>query len=59
VATTAIVIAPPLAAEVPPVADVYYPNCTAVKAAGVAPLYIGEPGYRPKLDRNKDGVACE
>ncbi|WP_446226206.1 excalibur calcium-binding domain-containing protein [Nocardia sp. IBHARD005] len=20
---------------------------------------MGEPGYRPELDRNKDGVACE
>lgn len=39
--------------------SVYYPNCTAARAAGAAPLYIGEPGYRSALDRDKDGVACE
>jgi hypothetical protein len=40
-------------------ADVYYPNCTAVRAAGAAPLHAGQPGYRPGLDRDGDGVACE
>ena len=39
--------------------DVYYPNCTAARAAGAAPILIGEPGYRPKLDRDGDGIACE
>ncbi|WP_338124120.1 excalibur calcium-binding domain-containing protein [Brachybacterium muris] len=24
-----------------------------------APLYRGDPGYRPKMDRDGDGVACE
>ena len=38
---------------------VYYPNCKAVEAAGAAPLYAGQPGYRPGLDRDGDGVACE
>lgn len=37
----------------------YYDNCTAARAAGAAPLYQGEPGYRPALDRDKDGIACE
>ncbi|MDC3728326.1 excalibur calcium-binding domain-containing protein, partial [Rhodococcus sp. Rp3] len=27
--------------------------------AGAAPLYVGEPGYRPKMDGDGDGVACE
>lgn len=39
--------------------DVYYENCTAAKEAGAAPLRDGDPGYRPKLDRDGDGVACE
>jgi Excalibur calcium-binding domain len=39
--------------------DVYYENCTAARAAGAAPIYVGEPGYRRKLDRDGDGVACE
>jgi len=37
----------------------YYPNCAAARAAGAAPLYEGQPGYRAKLDRDGDGVACE
>ena len=39
--------------------EVYYENCTAARAAGAAPIYVGEPGYRRKLDRDGDGVACE
>ncbi len=42
-----------------PATSVYYPNCSAVRAAGAAPLYQGEPGYAPHLDRDKDGIACE
>ena len=37
----------------------YYENCTAARAAGAAPIYAGEPGYRPGLDQNGDGIACE
>ena len=42
-----------------PPPNVYYANCTAVRNAGKAPLYRGQPGYRPGLDRDNDGVACE
>ncbi|OLF49032.1 hypothetical protein BU202_01370 [Streptococcus cuniculi] len=37
----------------------HYPNCAAVRAAGKAPIYRGQPGYGPHLDRDGDGVACE
>ena len=37
----------------------YYANCKEARAAGAAPLYRGEPGYREKLDRDNDGIACE
>ena len=37
----------------------YYKNCAAVRAAGKAPLYKGQPGYDSHLDRDGDGVACE
>lgn len=37
----------------------YYRNCDAARAAGVAPLYRSEPGYREPLDADGDGVACE
>lgn len=51
---------PQTTAQAPaPPAEVYYPNCSAAKAAGAAPLYAGQPGYSLKLDRDKDGVACE
>ena len=39
--------------------EVFYPNCAAARAAGAAPLRRGEPGYRPAMDRDGDGVACE
>ncbi|MGO4583197.1 excalibur calcium-binding domain-containing protein [Arthrobacter sp. 2RAF6] len=49
------------ARQVQPVApsSVYYANCTAARAAGAAPIYRGQPGYRPALDRDGDGIACE
>ncbi|WP_026234508.1 thermonuclease family protein [Calidithermus timidus] len=37
----------------------YYRNCTEARAAGAAPIYRGQPGYRKGLDRDGDGVACE
>ncbi|MEU0539209.1 excalibur calcium-binding domain-containing protein [Nocardia sp. NPDC005978] len=39
--------------------EVYYKNCAAARAAGAAPILRDEPGYRPALDRDNDGVACE
>ncbi len=39
--------------------DVYYENCTAVRAAGADPILRGEPGYDTQLDRDGDGIACE
>lgn len=39
--------------------SVYYPNCAAARAAGAAPLHRSDPGYRPALDRDNDGIACE
>lgn len=42
-----------------PPAGAYYPNCDAARAAGVAPLYADEPGYREAMDGDGDGVACE
>lgn len=36
-----------------------YASCAAARAAGAAPLRRGEPGYSTRLDRDRDGVACE
>lgn len=54
VCAAAAVGAAPLAS-----ADVYYKNCDAARDAGAAPIYEGQPGYAPHLDRDGDGVACE
>ena len=42
-----------------PPAGAYYSGCNDARAAGVAPIYAGEPGYRPEMDGDGDGVACE
>lgn len=39
--------------------DIYFYNCNAARAAGAAPLYAGEPGYRIEMDGDGDGIACE
>ena len=47
----------PVPAPVP--TSAYYKNCTEARAAGVAPIYRGQPGYGKHLDRDGDGIACE
>jgi micrococcal nuclease len=37
----------------------YYANCTEVRAAGAAPIYPGQPGFRSSFDRDNDGIGCE
>jgi hypothetical protein len=50
----------PAPATAPPDgAAIYYANCTAVRAAGAAPIHRGDPGYASKLDRDGDGIGCE
>ena len=43
----------------PAPAAVYYANCTAVRAAGAAPIRQGQPGFSTKFDGDGDGVGCE
>lgn len=49
----------PAPAPVPESSGAYYKNCSQARAAGAAPIYRGQPGYRSELDRDNDGVACE
>ena len=42
-----------------PAGDAYYAKCADAWAAGAAPLYRGDPGYRSGLDGDNDGIACE
>lgn len=37
----------------------YFANCDDARAAGKAPIRAGEPGYRPELDADGDGIACD
>lgn len=37
----------------------YWSRCDDARAAGTAPIYFGEPGYREGLDGDGDSVACE
>ncbi|MBD1538317.1 DUF1524 domain-containing protein [Arthrobacter sp. S13_S34] len=55
VAPAPAVTAPAPAAPAP----AYYANCAAARAAGAAPIFAGQAGYRAGLDRDSDGVACE
>jgi len=36
-----------------------YGNCSEARAAGAAPVRVGDPGYGRHLDRDGDGVGCE
>ncbi len=37
----------------------YFVNCDAARAAGAAPVHLGDPGYGTHLDRDGDGTGCE
>ena len=49
----------PQPAGAAPAETIYYPGCDAVRAAGKAPLYSSQPGYREGMDGDGDGIACE
>ncbi|MGI8684881.1 MAG: excalibur calcium-binding domain-containing protein [Acidimicrobiales bacterium] len=42
-----------------PPAGALYATCDAARAAGAAPLVLGDPGYTRQLDGDGDGVACD
>lgn len=37
----------------------HWGGCNDARAAGTAPIYRGEPGYRTQMDGDDDGIACE
>ena len=41
------------------VTTVYYANCEAARKANASHIPAGEPGYRPELDGDQDGIACD
>jgi len=59
-ATRRILVRPtPTRQTSPPRQSNYYASCRQAWAAGVAPIYRGQPGYRVGLDGDLDGIACE
>lgn len=46
-------------ARLAPEGTLYFPNCAMAQSMGYAPIYRGQPGYSPHLDRDNDGIACE
>lgn len=36
-----------------------FANCSQARAAGAAPVRVGDPGYGRHLDRDGDGIGCE
>ena len=36
-----------------------FDSCDHARAAGMAPLYRGQPGYSERLDKDGDGIACD
>lgn len=49
----------PAGAAAPTQVDPPYGSCKEAHADGAYNIKRGDPGYRPKLDRDNDGVACE
>ena len=48
-----------LARARPPQPGDHWSGCDDARAAGTAPIYAGEPGYRDRMDGDGDGIACE
>lgn len=49
----------PASATMPNRPTVYYRNCAEAHAAGRYDIPEGDPAYRPGLDKDHNGVACE
>lgn len=45
--------------ERPPQVGDNWGGCNDARAAGTAPIYSHEPGYRANMDGDGDGIACE
>lgn len=58
-AGTADSSAPPAPVASPGGRSTYFANCDAARAAGAAPVRLGDPGYGDHLDRDGDGSGCE
>jgi len=39
--------------------DFYFSSCSEVRSSGRTVLKTVKEGYRPELDENKNGIACD
>ena len=56
---SSVISAPPSPGSPALERSTHFANCDAARAAGAAPIAAGQPGYRPELDGDGDGEACE
>lgn len=42
-----------------PLSGVFYTSCMQVRARGLRPIPLGQPGYRVSLDSNRNNLACD
>lgn len=42
-----------------PLSGTFYASCSAMRARGVGPIRLGQPGYRVGLDSNMNTLACD
>lgn len=54
-----VLLSPALAAPRQPVPPNGFKSCAAAKQAGYTHMRKGQPGYHTRLDRDRDGVACD
>ena len=57
--TSTAEVTPPVGATSAATMSEPFRNCAAARAAGAAPVHLGDPGYSTKLDGDRDGIACE
>jgi Excalibur calcium-binding domain len=58
-AVTAVIVGAGIATAPATLADPPYRNCTEAHADGRYNIPSDDPAYRPQLDRDGDGLACE
>lgn len=60
---TVTTVAPAASAALPATTSqpvvIRYNTCQDAADAGALPLTSGQPGYSTRLDRDRDGIACE
>lgn len=59
VAVTKVSVAGDIVRQRAPQSGDAWGGCNDAREAGTSPIYRSEPGYRPEMDGDDDGIACE